>query len=373
MLALSPTQLFTGDDVIESATVRIEDGRILGVTQGVSRDAIKLDGLLAPGFIDIQVNGGGGVLFNDSQSVETLSTIARAHRRFGVTGFMATLISDERSKAASALDAVGDAIAAGVDGLLGLHLEGPWLSAPRRGVHPVKFLREMDDADLKLLTRKRPFPVMVTLAPEQIGPEAITALAAASVTISLGHTAASAEEVEYALAAGATGFTHLFNAMPPLEGRNPGPLGVALGARESWAGLILDGIHVHPAAARAAFAAKTASKLILVSDAMATIGADDPAMSLFGETIKVSGGALRTMSGTLAGAHLELSGAVRNAVSMLGATREDALRMASTTPSEFLHVAQDRGRIAPGLRADLVLLDANLNVRTTWIGGREVH
>jgi N-acetylglucosamine-6-phosphate deacetylase len=373
MLALSPTHLFTGDGVVDGATVRIDEGRIVGVTKGVSRDAIKLDGLLAPGFIDIQINGGGGVLLNDSQSVETLATIAAAHRRFGVTGFMATLISDERNKASNALDAVGAAIDAGVEGLLGLHLEGPWLSAPRRGVHPAKFLREMDDADLQLLTRKRPFPVMVTLAPEQIGPETITALATAGVTISLGHTSASADDVERALAAGATGFTHLFNAMPPLEGRNPGPLGVALGARESWAGLILDGIHVHPASARAAFAAKTAVKLILVSDAMATIGADVPSMSLFGETIKVSDGALRTTSGTLAGAHLELSGAVRNAVSMLGATREDALRMASTTPAEFLHVAHERGRIAPGLRADLVLLDPDLNVTTTWIGGREIH
>jgi N-acetylglucosamine-6-phosphate deacetylase len=373
MLALSPTQLFNGDGIIEGATVRIDGGRVVDVVAGVSADAVKLEGLLAPGFIDVQVNGGGGVLFNDAQTVETLATIAAAHKRFGVTGFMATLISDERGKAANAIEAASKAIDAGVEGLLGLHLEGPWLSKPRRGVHPAEFLRDLDDADLKLLTRKHPFPLMVTVAPEQISSASVKALAKAGVIVSLGHTAASTEVVEQALVAGATGFTHLFNAMPPMEGRNPGALGVALGSRSSWAGLILDGIHVHPASARAAFAAKTANRLILVSDAMATIGSKDTSMSLFGERIEVRDGALRTAAGTLAGAHLELSGAVRNAVSMLHATREEALRMASLTPAEFLGVDHERGRIAAGQRADFVLLDDALNVKATWIGGRATH
>ena len=372
MLALSPTQLFTGDGIVEGATVRIDGGRVVEVTPGVSAGAMKLDGLLAPGFIDAQVNGGGGVLFNDSQTVDTLAKIAAAHRRFGVTGFMATLISDDRNKAASALQAVNDAIAAGVEGLLGLHLEGPWLSEPKRGVHPAKFLRTLDDADLRLLTQKRPFPVMVTVAPEQVGAAGVRALVEAGVVVSLGHTAAATDDVEAAIAAGATGFTHLFNAMPPMEGRNPGALGVALGSRQSWAGIILDGIHVHPASARAAFAAKTANRLMLVSDAMATIGSPDTSMALFGEKIAVRDGALRTGSGTLAGAHLEMSGAVRNAISLLHASREEALRMASLTPAEFLKL-EDRGRVAKGYRADLVLLDAGLNVKSTWIGGREVR
>ena len=373
MLALSPTQLFTGDSIVEGATVRIDGGRIVDVTPSVSADAVKLDGLLAPGFIDVQVNGGGGLLFNDSQTVDTLAKMAVAHRKFGVTGIMATLISDERGKAASAYRAVSEAIEAGVEGLLGLHLEGPWLSEPRRGVHPARFLRELDDADLKLLTQRRPFPLLVTVAPEQIDAATIKTLTEAGVIVSLGHTAAPTDDVERAIAAGATGFTHLFNAMPPMEGRNPGALGVALGSRQSWAGLILDGIHVHPASARAAFAAKTANRLILVSDAMATIGSDDTSMALFGERIAVQGGALRTAAGTLAGAHLEMSGAVRNAVSMLHASREEALRMASLTPAEFLKLGHERGRIAAGYRADLVLLDTDLKTKSTWIGGRELH
>jgi N-acetylglucosamine-6-phosphate deacetylase len=373
MPALSPTRLFTGDEIIEGATVHISDGKVAAVTNTRDPAAIKLDGLLAPGFIDIQVNGGGGVLFNDSPTVEALATIAAAHRQFGVTGFMATLISDYRGKTAKAIEAVADALKMGVKGLIGLHLEGPWLSEPRRGVHPAMFLRALDAEDLQLLTRKRPFPLLVTVAPEQIDSANLKALTAAGVIISLGHTAASSEEIDAALAAGATGFTHLFNAMPPMEGRKPGPVGAALGHKASWAGLILDGIHVHPLSARAAFAAKTSRKLMLVSDAMSTVGSTDESMSLFGEKISVSGGALRTASGALAGAHLEMSTAVRNAVALLCATPEEALRMASLTPAEFLGVDKERGRIAPGVRADFILLGPGLDVLSTWIGGNQVH
>jgi N-acetylglucosamine-6-phosphate deacetylase len=372
MLALAPTRLFTGSEILEGYTVHISEGRVLDVTAATSPSAIKLDGLLAPGFVDIQVNGGGGVLFNDAPTVESLETIAAAHARFGVTGFMATLISDDRAKIVRAIDAVSEAVEDEVDGVLGLHLEGPWLSDPRRGVHPSRHLRALDDEDLRLLTQKRPFPLLVTLAPEQADAETIEALVTAGVIVSLGHTEAPAEQVEAALAAGATGFTHLFNAMPPMEGRKPGPVGAALANRDCWAGLILDGIHVSPTSARAAFAAKTWRKLMLVSDAMATVGSKDQRMSLFGEKIEVKEGALRTATGTLAGAHLDLSLAVRNAVSLLGATPTEALRMASLTPAEFLGVAFERGRMGMGCRADFVLLDDKLEPKATWIGGNRL-
>jgi N-acetylglucosamine-6-phosphate deacetylase len=312
------------------------------------------------------------VLFNDAPTAATLATIAAAHARFGVTGVMATLISDDRARIVKAIDAVTYAIEDGVRGVLGLHLEGPWLSDPRRGVHPSRHLRALDDQDIRLLVQNRPFPLLITIAPEQVDAKTIETLAGAGVIVSLGHTEAPAEKVEAALAAGATGFTHLFNAMPPMEGRKPGPVGVALAYRDCWAGLILDGIHVSPASARAAFAAKTSRKLMLVSDAMATVGSADPHMSLFGERIEVRDGALRTATGTLAGAHLDLSMAARNAISLLGATAVDALRMASLTPAEFLGVAFERGRIAAGCRADFVLLDDALNPKATWIGGERL-
>ncbi len=372
MLALSPTRLFTGEHILEGATVHIEGGRIVDVTPTAAPNALRVNGLLAPGFIDVQVNGGGGVLFNDTPTIDALATIAAAHSRFGVTGLMATLISDDRAKIAGALDAVSKAINSGLEGVVGLHLEGPWLSEHRRGVHPAQHLRPFDTQDLQLLTRPRPHPLMVTVAPEQIGVDAIKALADAGVVVSLGHTASDSDDIETAIASGATGFTHLFNAMPAMEGRRPGAVGVALAYPDTWAGLILDGIHIHPISARVALAAKTPQKLMLVSDAMATVGSAETSMSLFGEGIDVRDGALRTASGKLAGAHLDLSSAVRNAVSLLGATPEQALRMATLTPAEFLRIDRERGRIAPGQRADMVLLGPDLDVQATWIGGKQV-
>jgi N-acetylglucosamine-6-phosphate deacetylase len=368
MTVLAPTWLFDGYAIRTGAAVAIEGGRVAAVLESAPAGATRLEGLLAPGFIDIQVNGGGGVLFNDAPTVEALRTITTAHRKFGVTGLMATLISDNRDKTRAAINAVAAAVAEGVEGLIGLHLEGPWLSEPRRGVHPAANLRPLDAADLDLLTAPRGFPLMVTLAPECVSPGDIATLVTAGVRVSLGHTAADFETTARALDAGASCFTHLFNAMPPLESRNPGALGAALSRADAWTGLILDGIHVHPASARAAFLAKTAQRMILVSDAMPTVGAASPDMSLFGETVSLSEGALRTPAGTLAGAHLELATAVRNAATMLRASEADALRMATCTPAEFLGVDHQRGRIAVGARADLVLLDSDLNVQSVWAG-----
>jgi N-acetylglucosamine-6-phosphate deacetylase len=373
MAVLAATQVFTGTEMLADASIHVEGGRIVDVRPGVSPGATRLDGLLAPGLIDVQVNGGGGAMFNDAPTAETLRTIAKAHTALGVTGLMATLVSDERAKISAAIDAVEVGLREGIPGLLGLHLEGPWLSGPRRGVHPQRFLRPLDSSDASLLARKRPFPMLITVAPEQVSPEIVRALVDAGVTVSIGHTEAVHEQVEALLDSGATGFTHLFNAMPPMEGRRPGPVGVALARRDMWAGLILDGIHVNPISARAAFAAKSASKLMLVSDAMATVGSSTSTMTLFGEKIEVSGGALRTRTGVLAGAHLSLSGAVRNAVAMLGASVEQALQMASLAPAAFLRQDTIRGRIAAGARADMVLFGPDLDVRNVWIAGTRMH
>ena len=373
MLTLAATRAFNGTEILDGATVEIDSGVIVRVTPGIRPGVPQLDGLLAPGLVDVQVNGGGGVLFNEAPNVQSLRTITQAHAHLGVTALMATLISDERAKIAAAIDAVAEGVRERMPGLLGLHLEGPWLSEPRRGVHPQRYLRSLDAADLDMLARKHPFPVLVTLSPEQASPDDVHRLTSAGVTVSIGHTAAPHKQVEALIAAGATGFTHLFNAMPPMEGRNPGAVGVALAERKTWAGLILDGIHVHPVSAKAAFAAKSADKLALVSDAMATVGATDTSMTLFGERIALACGALRTEAGTLAGAHLDLATAARNALAMLSVTTEEALRMTSLTPAAFLGVDHLHGRIAPGARADLVLFSDALNVRNVWIAGAEVR
>ncbi|MEY2757048.1 MAG: N-acetylglucosamine-6-phosphate deacetylase [Pseudomonadota bacterium] len=372
MLKLAATRVFTGEVMLAGATLHIDAGVIAGISSGLEAEATVLDGLLAPGLVDVQVNGGGGVLFNDAPTTDTLSIMTQAHARLGVTSIMATLISDERSKIATAIDAVTRSVSDGMPGLLGLHLEGPWLSAPRRGVHAERFLRALDQEDLHLIAQKRPFPVMVTLSPEQASPQDVRRLVAAGVTVSIGHTAAPHEDIEALLSAGANGFTHLFNAMAPLEGRRPGAIGLALADRRAWAGLILDGIHVHPLSARAAFAAKGAMRLTLVSDAMATVGATNASMNLFGETVSLAGGALRTVSGTLAGAHLDLGLAARNAMKMLGVTDAEALRMAGLTPAEFLGVDTKYGRISPGAHANVVLFSDALDVKRVWVAGEEI-
>lgn len=371
MLSLSPGRLFTGRELIEGATVHVQQGKVMRVDRN-GPAGIRLEGILAPGLIDLQVNGGGGVMFNDDPGPETLRTITLAHTRRGVTGIMATLISDTREKLAAAMEAVAAGRAEGMPGLLGLHLEGPWLSGAKRGVHHDAYLRRLDDGDLELLAKPREFPVMVTLAPEQASAAHVRALADAGVAVCIGHTSAQADAVEALVEAGARGFTHLFNAMPALEGRQPGPLAVALAGADTWSGLILDGIHVHPWSARVAFAAKTARKLMLVSDAMATVGSTDTSMQLFGQRICLHEGALRTPDGRLAGAHLDLVTAMRNAVSMLKATTEEAFQMASLTPAQFLGIDRDHGRIEPGSRADFALFGPELDIRGVWLGGEQV-
>lgn len=371
MTVLSPDRLFDGERIRPGAAVAFDGACISAAPDTAPPGAIRLSGLLAPGFIDLQVNGGGGVLFSDAPGREALRTLLGVHMGRGATGVMASLISSERTVMTAAMSAVREALRYGQDGLLGLHLEGPWLAPSRRGVHPASVLRPMDEDDMDLLTRQADFPLMVTLAPECASPAQIARLVAAGVRVSLGHTAADVDTVMRAIDAGASGFTHLFNAMPPLDSRQPGPVGAALSSADAWAGLILDGIHVHPAAARSAYLAKTAQRLMLISDAMPSVGGPQ-SLTLFGETVRLSGGALRTASGVLAGAHLDMAGAVRNAVRLMGASEADALRMATLSPACFLGVDAGRGRIAPGARADFVLLDEELNVTGVWTGGRRL-
>ncbi len=324
---------------------------------------------LLPGFIDCQINGGGGVLFNNAPSVEALRTIGAAHRRFGTTGFLPTLISDDVETMRSAIAAVREAIAAGVPGVLGIHLEGPYLAPARKGTHDAARFRVPDAQEIALATSLDNGRTLITLAPEQVPPETIRALIAAGAVLCAGHTAASYEEMRAGLAAGIRGFTHLYNAMSPLQGREPGAVGAALEDRDSWCGIIVDGHHVHPASLRVALFAKPRGKVFLVTDAMPPVGADDPRYALYGETITARDGVLRNAAGALAGSALDMATAVRNSVTLLGLPLEEAARMASTYPAEFLGLGDTRGRIAPGFRADLVALDAGLRAQATWLAG----
>jgi N-acetylglucosamine-6-phosphate deacetylase len=325
--------------------------------------------MLLPGFIDVQVNGGGGVLFNEAPTVDTLRRIGAAHRRFGTTGFMPTLISDRVDVMRAALTAVDQALAEGVPGVLGIHLEGPYLAPARKGVHDPKYFHDPGKDELALLCAPHRGVRMLTLAPERMPPGIIRALAEAGLLLCAGHTAADYETTRSALAAGVRGFTHLFNAMTPLGSREPGVVGAALDDADSWCGLIVDGHHVHPATLRVAIAAKPRGKMLLVTDAMPPVGADRPDYVLNGETITAKDGICQTAQGVLAGSALDMAGAVRNTVELLGLPLDEAVRMASAYPADFLGLGKTHGRIAPGYTADLVVMGNDLHVRESWIGG----
>lgn len=324
---------------------------------------------LAPGLIDLQVNGGGGLLFNDSLTEEGLARIAAAHRALGTAYLLPTLISGSTTEIAAALGAVRAAMADGVPGILGLHVEGPFFNPRRRGIHPASRIRPMTAADLELLTTPFPGHLVLTLAPETAPEAALRRLAAAGVVLLAGHTEATPEEIARARAAGLAGFTHLFNAMPPIAARTPGPAGVALAERESFASVIVDGLHVHMDVLRLAYAAKGPDRLFLVSDAMPTIGSTLSEFSIGETRISLREGRLVDEAGTLGGAHLSLAEALRNAHCLLCLPPAEALRMTSATPAACLGATGQLGAIVPGAPAVLALFDVSLTLLGTWEGG----
>jgi N-acetylglucosamine-6-phosphate deacetylase len=366
-----------GDDgLTKGQCVLVENGRILDVVPESdprcrATQTHDLGGrFLLPGFIDSQVNGGGGVLFNDAPSVETIRAIGRAHRRFGTTGFLPTLISADLDVVARAIAAVQGAIQAGVPGVLGIHIEGPFLNVARKGVHDPAKLRELDTSAIGLLTSLRGGKTLVTLAPEMTTPEIIQKLVKAGVVVSAGHTNATYAEIATALRHGLTGFTHLFNAMSQLTGRAPGVVGAALDDRDSWCGIIVDGEHTDPVVLRIALRCKPHNRFMLVTDAMPSVGTNSKSFNLQGRSITVSGMVCVDEDGRLAGSNIDMASCVRNAMHLLQLPLPEAVRMASRYPAEFLGLAHETGRIRPGYRANLVLADENLNIVETWIDGR---
>ena len=375
-VALVNGRVLRENRLVEGRCVLLADGRILDIVAPSERRVRRAERrdlggqLLLPGFIDSQVNGGGGVLFNDAPSVESIRAIGRAHRRFGTTGFLPTLISTDPDIMTRAIAAVRGAIEAGVPGVLGIHIEGPYLSLARKGVHDPAKLRELDASALGLLTSLRGGRTLVTLAPEVTTPQIIEKLVAAGVVVSAGHTNATYAEISIALRHGLTGFTHLFNAMSQLTGREPGAVGAALEDPTSWCGIIVDGAHTDPVVLRIALRCKPHDRFMLVTDAMPSVGTNNDSFELQGRRITVSGSTCLDEDGRLAGSNIDMATCVRNAISMLGLSLPEAVRMASQGPAEFLGLAHDTGRIAPGLRADLILADDAFNVLETWIAGR---
>lgn len=372
--AIAADHLFDGHVVHRHSAVLVEGDLIVAVVpRGEVPAAMPVHTLpagawLAPGFIDTQVNGGGDVLFNDEPTPAGIARIVAAHRRFGTTGLLPTLISDTPEKMQAALNAVQSA-ASGYSGVLGIHFEGPFLSRDKAGVHEPAMIRPPTSEDIDLLTRPRSTVTLVTLAPEVVPASLIGRLTASGVRVALGHSMATYAQTRLALSQGVTGFTHLFNAMPALASREPGPIAAALETPGAWFGIIVDGVHVDPAMLRLAL--RGDAHPMLVTDAMPPVGGMQPTFVLGGQQIRVQDGACVRDDGKLAGTSLSMAQAVRNCVKMLGQPLASALRFASTEPAQFLGLGAVLGRLTRGYRADMVAFHAgDMHVLATWVAGQ---
>jgi len=375
LTAFTNGRVLTDTGFANDCAVLVQDGRIVALADPkdpLVRTAgrlVDLSGqMLLPGFIDLQVNGGGGVLFNEQPTVEAIRAIGAAHRRFGTTGFLPTVISDDLDRIERAMQAAERAVAE-VPGVLGVHVEGPFLNHERKGIHDSSKFRLLDERAFRLLTSLARGRTLVTLAPELTTTAMIARLHAAGIIVSAGHTDGSFAQIVEALEHGLTGFTHLFNAMSPFTSRQPGAVGAALDDEGSWCGIIVDGHHVAPASLRIALKAKGADKLMLVTDAMPSVGAKDKSFMLQGRPISVADGICVDQDGTIAGSDLDMASAVRNSVKMLRVDLPTAVRMASHVPATFLGLGEELGKIAPGYRADLVQANDQLEIIDSWIGG----
>ena len=332
--------------------------------------SIFRDGVSRQASSTSQVNGGGGALFNDAPTVDTLRVIGKAHLRFGTTGFLPTLISDDNDVMRAAVDAVRRARRERVPGVLGLHFEGPYLNPGRGGAHEAGKFRKLDAEAIEILTSLvRGAVTLVTLAPEMTSPDVIERLCSAGVTVFAGHTEATYEQCRNAVASGLSGFTHLFNAMPPMTSRAPGVVGAALDLDESVFSVIADRHHVHPVSLRMALRAKKRGKALLVTDAMPTVGSSITEFQLGGDRVSLNDGVLRNRRGSLAGSHLNMLDAVRNVMELTSLDWQEALRMASSYPARAIGVADRRGFVLPGYRADLLELQDDMTLHRTWIAG----
>ena len=374
--ALINASVFDGENQLRDHAVLVDGDRVSEVIplSELPIDSVEkydLNGCeLVPGFIDLQVNGGGGVMFNNAPTMEAIRTIGAGHRQFGTAGFMPTLITTSFDVMEQAISAVNEAIAENVPGVLGIHLEGPFLNPEKKGAHDEGKFCQLDERGLDLISSLKNGKTIVTLAPERTTDQMISELRSRGVVVCAGHSNADYQQTRQALAAGLSGFTHLYNAMTPLLSREPGMVGAALENRDSWFGIIADGYHLHPAAFQVAVAAKQRGGAVLVTDAMSTVGAEEKSFVLDGETIHSVDGRCVNASGSLAGSDLDMMSAVNNAYQFFACVDwQEALRMASLYPARALGLGNELGLIKPGYRANFTVINQQRQVVETWVDG----
>jgi N-acetylglucosamine-6-phosphate deacetylase len=365
--------LFDGKTIKTNQLISVEDGKIHSIESAkLQEDAIQFSGLVVPGFVDVQVNGGGGVLFNNQPTLHTLMTMSHAHQQFGSTSILPTLITDDLTTMQLAANAMASAIKQNLKGIVGIHFEGPHLSQPKKGIHPSQHIRQLGPEEMAVFKRTDLGLVCVTLAPENVSVEIIKELVQAKVKVCLGHSNGSASQTFAALKAGAQGFTHLFNAMSPLQSRQAGMVGAALLDSTSYCGLIVDNEHVDTTSCQLAIKCKTPERIMLVTDAMSHVGSEQIELQFAGMTINRQGNKLTIEGGRLAGSTLDMASAFRNSVLTLGCSIQNAAKMASTSPATFLGLQQRKGYLAAGFDADWVVLTDQYFVSATYLAGEQV-
>ena len=365
-------KLFDGNKLHTDQVLTVEHGVIIAIDQNVNDYDACLHGLVVPGFIDLQVNGGGGVLFNATTNVAGIKTMMQAHAKYGTTAMLPTLITDTASVMQQAADAIALAIEEQVPGIIGVHFEGPHLSVAKKGAHSEEYIRPISEDEWKVLSRQDLGQVIVTLAPENVLPSDIEKMVALGIHVCLGHTNADYITAQKAVDAGANGFTHLFNAMSPMQGREPGVVGAALLNDSASCGLIVDGHHVDYVSCQLAVKTKPKGKVILVTDAMPPVGTLDTEFVFFNRKVYLSDGKLTSTTGELAGSVLDMATAVRNTVEFLKLPLDEALRMASKYPAQYIN-SSTRGQLALNKKADFVELNEQQEVISTWINGVKVY
>jgi len=373
ILRLHVKKLFDGQNYIDDQVLTISDGKVTAFDNNTSQVDEIIEGLVVPGFIDLQVNGGGGALFNDAPSLKNIQTIIAAHSEFGTTAMLPTLITDKISVMEKAADAMAEAIAKQVPGIIGIHFEGPHLSVAKKGAHIEEYIRPISSQEWRVLERKDIGQILVTLAPETVQTDDIARMVSLGIKVCLGHTNANFKIAQSALDAGADGFTHLYNAMSPIQGREPGVTGCALLNDDASCGLIVDGHHVDYASCRLALKTKPAGSIFLVTDSMPPVGTNDIEFDLVGKKVFLESGKLTSTTGELAGSVLDMATAVENTHLGLKLPLDEALRMASMYPANYINQGDMRGTLTIGSQADFVEINEEIKVQSTWISGKRVY
>jgi len=372
MYALTNCTIYTTDSILTNHTVVVEEGHISRIQPVTELDSaikqIDLQGAnLCPGFIDLQINGCGGVMFNGDISEQTLETMQSANLKSGTTSYLPTLITSSNEDITKALTVTRQYMDKKSNEVLGVHLEGPFLSLAKKGIHRAEFIRQPEQAMVDLICASNDVVTTITVAPENVSSDVIEQFIKAGINVSIGHSNATYEQASATIDSGATLATHLFNAMSSMIGREPGMLG-AIYDHHLYAGIIVDGFHVSYPNIRIS-KRLLGEKLILVTDATAPVNADIDQFDFVGTSVYYKEGKCVGKDGTLGGSALTMIDAIKNSVKHVGIELQEAIRMATLYPARAISIDHKLGSISAGKIANLTVFNDDYRVTATIVNG----